>query len=37
MAGLIAATTIAYDLTLATRNIKDLKGFGIQVIDPWAE
>ena len=33
--GLIAATTIAHDLTLATRNIKDFEGFGIDLINPW--
>jgi len=36
MDGLIAATTIAHDLTLATRNIKDFEDFGINIIDPWA-
>jgi len=35
MDGLIAATAIAHDLTLATRNIKDFEGFGIELIDPW--
>lgn len=35
MDGLIAATAIAHDLTLATRNIKDFEGFGIELVDPW--
>jgi predicted nucleic acid-binding protein len=35
MDGLIAATAIAHDLTLATRNTKDFEGFGIDIIDPW--
>lgn len=35
MGGLIAATAIAHDLTLATRNTKDFEGFGIALIDPW--
>lgn len=35
MDGLIAATAIAHDLTLATRNTKDFEGFGIEVFDPW--
>ncbi|MGO6815738.1 type II toxin-antitoxin system VapC family toxin [Rhizobium leguminosarum] len=35
--GLIAATAIAHDLILATRNIKDFEGFGIELVDPWAE
>lgn len=36
MDGLIAATAIAHDLTLATRNIKDFEGFGIELINPWS-
>jgi predicted nucleic acid-binding protein len=36
MDGLIAATAIAHDLTLATRNTKDFEGFGIDIADPWA-
>jgi len=36
MDGLIAATAIAHDLTLATRNSKDFEGFGIDIVDPWA-
>jgi predicted nucleic acid-binding protein len=35
--GLIAATAIAHDLTLATRNIKDFEGLGIELVDPWIE
>lgn len=35
MDGLIAATAIAHDLTLATRNIKDFEGFGLSLLDPW--
>jgi len=37
MDGLIAATAIAHDLALATRNTKDFEGFGIELIDPWVE
>lgn len=37
MDGLIAATAITNDLVLATRNIKDFEGFGIDLIDPWIE
>jgi predicted nucleic acid-binding protein len=37
MDGLIAATAIAHDLTLAIRNIKDFEGFGIELVDPWTE
>ncbi|TCU20445.1 type II toxin-antitoxin system VapC family toxin [Rhizobium sullae] len=36
MDGLIAATAMAHDLTLATRNIRDFDGLGIETIDPWA-
>ncbi len=36
MDGLIAATAMAHDLILATRNIKDFDGLGIDIIDPWA-
>lgn len=35
MDGLIAATAIAHDLTLATRNTRDFEGFGIRLLDPW--
>ncbi|MGV0875952.1 type II toxin-antitoxin system VapC family toxin [Martelella sp. FLE1502] len=34
--GLIAATARANDLVLATRNVKDFKDRGIDLIDPWA-
>jgi predicted nucleic acid-binding protein len=37
MDGLIAATAIAHDLTLATRNIKDFEGLGIELVHPWTE
>lgn len=37
MDGLIAATAIGHDLTLATRNTKDFDGLGIRLIDPWIE
>ncbi|TIR18785.1 MAG: type II toxin-antitoxin system VapC family toxin [Mesorhizobium sp.] len=35
MDGLIAATAIAGELVLATRNTKDFDGFGIELFDPW--
>ena len=35
MDGLIAATAIAQDLILATRNTKDFDGLGIKLFNPW--
>lgn len=35
MDGLIGATAIARNLSLATRNTKDFDGFGIEIVDPW--
>ena len=37
MDGLIAATAIAYDLTLVTRNTRGFEGLGIELVDPWIE
>ncbi len=36
MNGLLAATAIAYDLTVATRNAKDFDGLGVGLNDPWS-
>jgi predicted nucleic acid-binding protein len=33
--GLIAATALEHDLTVVTRNVKDFKGLGVQVLNPW--
>jgi len=33
--GLLAATALHYDLTLATRNIADIAGSGVAVFNPW--
>lgn len=35
MDGLIAATAIARELTLATRNTRDFDGLGIDLLNPW--
>jgi predicted nucleic acid-binding protein len=35
MDALIAATALVHGLTLATRNVRDFKGSGISVLDPW--
>ncbi|RWM89881.1 MAG: type II toxin-antitoxin system VapC family toxin [Mesorhizobium sp.] len=35
MGGLIAATAIAKELTLATRNTNDFEGFEIELFNPW--
>lgn len=36
MDGLIAATVLAHDLTLATRNLADFEGGGVPLLDPWS-
>ena len=33
---LIAATALAYDLTIATRNVSDFSGIGRSTINPWS-
>jgi hypothetical protein len=34
--GLLAATAQVHDLTFVTRNVKDVVGTGIDVLDPFA-
>lgn len=36
MDSLLAATSLAHDLTLATRNLADFKTAGVPLLDPWA-
>ena len=33
--GLIAATAIEHGLTLATRNVKDFRFLGLDIVNPW--
>jgi predicted nucleic acid-binding protein len=35
--GLLAATALQHDLTLATRNTGDFEGLGLRVVNPWAD
>lgn len=34
---LIAATGIAYDLTVVTRNVADMEQSGVRLLNPWSE
>jgi predicted nucleic acid-binding protein len=33
--GAIAAVTAAHGFALATRNVRDFRGAGIEIVDPW--
>ena len=33
--GLIAATALVHDMTIATRNTADFRRVGARVVDPW--
>lgn len=35
--GMIAATCLSVGAVLATRNIKDFAGLGLELIDPWRD
>nr|WP_254007783.1 type II toxin-antitoxin system VapC family toxin [Rhizobium sp. L1K21] len=37
MDGIIAATAVAHELCLATRNIKYFQGLGVELFDPWQQ
>ena len=32
---LLAATAVLHDLTLVTRNIRDVRGIPVKLLDPW--
>jgi predicted nucleic acid-binding protein len=34
--GLIVATALEHDLTVATRNVRDFVDLGVEVFDPWS-
>lgn len=34
--GLIAATAMAYDLTIVTRNVADFEDTGVSLLTPWS-
>jgi hypothetical protein len=34
--GLLAATALVHDLVLVTRNLRDVSGTGVRVLDPMA-
>ena len=34
--GLLAATAKVHDMTLVTRNVPDVEGLGVQVLDPFS-
>ena len=34
--GLLAATAVAHDFTLVTRNVSDVEGLGARVLDPFS-
>jgi len=33
---LIAATVIAHDLTVVTRNVTDMEQSGVKLLNPWS-
>jgi predicted nucleic acid-binding protein len=35
MYSLIAASALAYGLTLVTRNVADFQGMGVRLFNPW--
>lgn len=35
--GLLAATALVHDLTIATRNVKDFSCSGVRLVNPWGD
>jgi predicted nucleic acid-binding protein len=33
--GIILATALEHDLVIVTRNVKDFKGYGASLFNPW--
>lgn len=33
--GILAATALHHNLTLVTRNVRDVQGTGVETLDPW--
>jgi predicted nucleic acid-binding protein len=33
--GIIAATALEHDLTIATRNVRDFSDLGVRLVNPW--
>ena len=33
--GLVAATALEHELAIATRNVKDFAGLGVEIFNPW--
>jgi len=34
--GLLAATALVHRLTLVTRNVKNVEGLGVSLLNPWS-
>jgi predicted nucleic acid-binding protein len=34
---LLAATAVLHGLTLVTRNVRDVRGIAVKLLDPWKE
>jgi predicted nucleic acid-binding protein len=34
---LLAATAVLHDLTLVTRNLRDVRGIPVKLLNPWTQ